>query len=115
MSDHLPECGYLPDCECWKDGSGLHSCGTESCICDRLRACEARVTERWEALRGCGESFAYKTGSDNGFDVGYEAALDAAREEVLNAPRYGCTESAEPLMELREVLCAIDALRGESE
>lgn len=38
---------------------------------------------------------------------------DAAREEVLNAPRYGCTESGESLMELREVIDAIDDLREE--
>lgn len=40
-----------------------------------------------------------------------QRVLDAAREEVLNAPRYGCTESGESLMELREVLAAIDDLR----
>lgn len=51
-------------------------------VCDALRACEQRVTERWESLRGWGESYAYKTGSDNGFDVGFVAGLDAAVEAL---------------------------------
>ena len=72
MSDHLPEC------ECYGRNHG----GCALCICDRLRAREQRVTERWESLRGWGESYAYKTGSDNGFDVGYLAGINAAREAV---------------------------------
>lgn len=88
-------------------------CLTE-CICDELRACEQRVTERWEELRGWGESFAYKTGSDNGFDAGYRAGLDAAREAVaaIKDEHVGDEYKYERLA-LRVALAAIDALRGE--
>lgn len=96
---HLPECveSMIPDFhnERW------------ICICAALRACEQRVTERWEDLRGWGESYAYKTGSDNGFDVGYTAGLDAAREAVA---RVGVRKDTSYDMRIL-ALAAIDALK----
>lgn len=68
MTEHVLECR-------WE---------SRRCICEELRACEQRVTERWESLRGWGESYAYKTGSDNGFLIGYSAALNAAEAAVAH-------------------------------
>jgi len=107
---HLPECvdAMIPDFhnERWV------------CICAPLRACEQRVTERWESLHGWGESYAYKTGSDNGFDVGYAAGLDRAREAVdslhlrLNSGEI-LRQSGDWENALDKALRAIDALRGD--
>lgn len=42
---HLPECGFYADapygCRC--GNGGFPNCTCPECICDRLRACEARV------------------------------------------------------------------------
>lgn len=75
MSDHLPEC--IND-----NGIG--------CICDRLRACEARVLD---TIR-----------RDSWYEDGYAAALDAARHQF----DYGL---AYPLSR-QGALAAIDALRA---
>ena len=32
---HDPLCTFAP-CECYKDGSGIHSCGTDTCQCDLI-------------------------------------------------------------------------------
>ena len=109
MTDHLPEC-YWPDTP-----------ERAICICDRLRSCEQRVTERWESLRGWGESYAYKTGSDNGFDVGYAAGLDRAREAVAETQRWHefswgmDDDECGEYVKAEEALAAIDALREERE
>lgn len=96
---HLPEC-YWPDLP-----------ERSICICDRLRACEHRVTERWESLRGWGESYAYHTGSNNGFDAGYTSALHAVRERIMRLP-YDIDDKI--VIDRDEVLGWIDALRGEA-
>jgi hypothetical protein len=81
------------------------------CICARLRACEQRVTERWESLHGWGESYAYKTGSDNGFEVGYTAGLDAAEAAVADMVIETVGNSAATVS---QALATIDALREET-
>lgn len=40
---HDPLCTFAP-CECYKDGSGMHSCGTETCQCDLIA--KVRADER---------------------------------------------------------------------
>ena len=40
---HDPLCAFAP-CDCYKDGSGIHSCGTNACQCKliaKVRADEA--------------------------------------------------------------------------
>ena len=89
MTDHLPECAdaMIPDFhnERWV------------CICAALRACEQRVN---------GHRLSYENGVEVGYNKGYVAGLDAAREAV---------ERVSTLFEpLGPALAAIDALRGES-
>ena len=102
MTEHLPECV----------ASVVRMKYESYCICPELRACEERVTERWESLRGLGESYAYKTGSDNGFDAGLNAGLDAAREAIegewTQDPSWDGTNWNNSLT---CALTAIDALR----
>jgi hypothetical protein len=85
MTDHLPECAYTDT-------------GFTACICDRLRACEARAWGQGRADHAEAVSTAYGKG------------LDAAWKAIaaLRAPGW------EPWGEFiyREVLPAIDALRS---
>lgn len=86
--DHLPECNWQPDID---HGDGSFT--SWICICDRLRACEARVHEA-----------AYQAGKAYGLTVnGYTRGLDAARDAVAALPYWFSIDSA---------LSAIDALRG---
>ena len=96
MSDHLPEC--IND-----NGIG--------CICDRLRACEARVVAfysaeietqgaQWEA--SCRQF--YRSGSNDGRAL----ALDAARDAVAAVHVWNEGQVAIRV----EALAAIDALRA---
>ncbi|HSG62047.1 MAG TPA: hypothetical protein VLA24_11525 [Pseudomonadales bacterium] len=82
------------------------------------------MTERWESLRGWGETYAYKTGSDNGFSSGYAAGLDAARAAVVAVEEnpkaevdyerdYTADSSGEtrnPRIWVREAVAAIEAI-----
>lgn len=79
-----------------------------ACFRAALSACEQRVTERWESLHGWGESYAYKTGSDNGFEVGYTAGLDAAEAAVADMVIETVGNSAATVS---QALATIDALR----
>ena len=65
MSDHLPEC------ECYGKNHG--ECAL--CICDRLRACEQRVTHK-EFLLDEGDPYREV------YRAGYRKGLAAAREVV---------------------------------
>lgn len=101
MIDHLPEC----NCTC------SDCCGSSSpcryCICDRLRACEQRVENR----------FHFYTGPDV-YASGYTAALDAAREAVEALPPSSLPErwGIRTAMNFRgDVLAAINALREKNE
>lgn len=100
---HEPECTYSRVIH-YDDGSAEVD---ENCICDRLRACEQRVTEQWESLRGWGESYAYKTGSDNGFLIGYAAGVQAAVEAVRLSPSADIE-----VVERSQVIDAIESLGG---
>jgi len=61
MTEHLPECPmFKPCCDedsfpdlCGKPVDRCLHCMAE-CICDRLRACEARVTRHEDAVKGLG-------------------------------------------------------------
>lgn len=96
MTEHLPEC-LVPDFDksLW------------ICICNQLRACEARVSAfysaeierqgaQWE--KSCRQF--YRSGSDDG----RELALDAAREAVAALPEYRMRDTC---------VSAIDELREE--
>jgi hypothetical protein len=90
-----------------------NECGDDGCICDRLRACEARVRDGWEPW--CNEV---------SYDAGHAAALDAARDAVAamepllsETPLHGGYDccGCSTLDQLHaDALAAIDALRGES-
>lgn len=80
MSGHLPEC--------------LQTDGDCPCICDRLRACEARVfvdrTDHWNAALDAarGAVAAVEMGGEHFWSVGFRdgittalAAIDALRTE----------------------------------
>lgn len=67
------------DCDCWKDGSGLHSCGSKPCICSELLACEKRVLGEGiqklliaEGVRGFIEYG--KSRWNKGYEMGYAVA-----------------------------------------
>lgn len=114
MSDHLPECGYKP-CNCgYEDDprgnwAGHLRCSHVPCICDRLRACEKRVTDQvnreWAEIS-----------VDDEVRI-WNEALDAAREAVAAAyddERYAHSDDwGVPVVYKDSMLAAIDALRGE--
>jgi hypothetical protein len=49
---HDPLCpsALLEDCECYKDGSGIHSCGWGTCQCDLITAAHERGYKEAEAF-----------------------------------------------------------------
>lgn len=69
--------GHLPECICQYTP---HSSACPSCICDRLRACEARVREVYESSDDYMLGIA--VGMHNGWLEGHAAALDAARDQI---------------------------------
>ena len=93
MTEHLPECPMST-----KDSI----CRCLPCICDELRACEARVHEA-----------AYQAGKAYGLTVnGYTRGLDAAREAVAALLAYESPMG--PLIRTMAALAAIDALKEQS-
>ena len=87
--------GHLPECP-WADGYAF------LCICDRLRACEKRVTDEiWGAIH---EGSQYKSG--------FEGGLDAARDAVWRSIGPGSDTFFISVFD--RAFAAIDALRGES-
>ncbi len=112
-SGHLPECE--PDLQL-PDGSFI------ACICDRLRACEARVTERHNAEHEDDRLAAFQ----NGYDAAivkerkrsvlliadaYGKGLDAARDAVVAQKVKWSIDYDTALDDAR---AAIDALKGMS-
>jgi len=99
---HLPECPTLDfppfvD-EDWDKGP---------CICDRLRACEQRLTEDSPAVFfGYGDEKAVIQIRDMGYVAGVQSARDAVA--ALTSDRSDVAAG------YRRALAAIDALRGES-
>lgn len=87
-ADHLPECGVT---------------AYPICICDRLRACEQRV-------RTEDDDYAYiaAQAEAEGRMRGWNEALDAAREAVMQA--LGPMDCEDPDQYLT-ALAAIDALK----
>ena len=73
MSDHLPECPYVPNGE-WTD----HGWVQYHCICDRLRACERRVLD---AAREAVAAVSVRKDSSYDMRVQSLAAIDALRGE----------------------------------
>ena len=118
MTEHLPECWakHESDPPAW-------------CICDELRACEQRVSEEQCSTCCTRAEKQYVVEFNSGRRVGYEAALDAAREAVAALDAYyaleecqgnplekGDPEDPDPwqqghLIERDDALAAIDALR----
>ena len=39
-------CGFAP-CECYQDGSGVHSCGTDKCTCEQIKKIRTDERSRW--------------------------------------------------------------------
>ena len=112
MTDHLPECPILKPCCDDKEfpehgfclgfvGRCLH-CMAE-CICDELRACEERMLND--------DIPAAVFHSQKGYQIGYVAGLDAAREAVASIRGQWVFG---PRIYKHDALTAIDALRGES-
>jgi hypothetical protein len=78
--------------------------GSQTCICDALRACEKRMLDD--------DVFSAAYHGQKGYDVGYAAALGAAWEAVAALPKGGMGQRAHELW--RNALAAIDALREDS-
>lgn len=109
--------GHLPKCGDWLLGNAF-------CICDRLRACEARLEDEWLGRYNAAEQRGYDAGFRNGVletettwthtlrikqaDT-YATALAAAREAV--AAKWCCSNC---IGSITNALATIDALRGES-
>jgi hypothetical protein len=89
--DHLPECRPQP----WNPYTGA------PCICDRLRACEARVREA--------DAIEHRQILNERLPQEWNLALTAAREAVAT-----CDPGWPNLISRDVALAAIDALRGES-
>lgn len=86
MTNHLPECQYGLD---------------YPCICDRLRACEQRVTAR------------FMDDKDH-YRVLRDYWLDAAREAIEASP-VAIREPGVILLNREVVIAAIDALEGDGD
>ncbi len=95
MSDHLPECRLSES----NPHVALARWGHAECICDRLRACEARVRDEYRWL------------INNSATV-VDETLDAARDAVAAIPWFDRFALGRRFRD--EALAAIDALRGES-
>ena len=103
LHGHLPECpaplcdAGAPNAECmgWEDCHHL-------CCCDALRACEGRLREGW-CVSTCGNTH---------YTIGYEEALDAAREAVTRTCGHTKYEGCSPCLH-DDAIAAIDALRDQ--
>ena len=62
MTEHLPECNYQKNPD------------RNSCICDRLRACEDRVAKAFHVVRK-DDTNQWEKFSRDQFNAGYAAAL----------------------------------------
>lgn len=99
MSQHLPECPMANGCkhDYYNDPPiQCADCG-ESCICDRLRACEQRVFQEQIA------------GRQYDMVLGYQRGLARARRAVQMVEKGGKGRRAHELW--RDAIAAIDALR----
>ena len=112
MSAHLPECSLsLPK----RSPMDFHLDFPQDCICDRLRACEARVTERHNAEHEDDRLTAFQNGYEQG------RADERKRSVLLIADAYGkgldaARDAVAALMTMdgefkRSAHAAIDALR----
>ena len=102
MTEHLQECWakFPSDPPAW-------------CICDELRACEARV-QKIAYQEGLGAGSDEHRQHEIGWIKGYAAALDAARKAVAALRGYFGTDGSGDgtvWVEKIEALSAIDALR----
>lgn len=115
MSEHLPECDAT-DCGCTPEEECGPNC-INLCICDRLRACEQRVTERHNAEHEDDRLAAFQNGYDaatvkerqrsvlliaDAYGKGLSAARDAV--DALFKPGWPPTNA--------EILAAIDAIQS---
>ena len=110
MTEHLPECLALLNDSTW-DGD---------CICEALRACEQRV--RRSLWLECYDAAMQTTESNYVWHEkrGYAAALDAAREAVVNRRILDPYDPSDPHdvaydEAMKDSLAAIDALRKEDQ
>ena len=107
MTEHLPEC-LVPDFD-----KGLWIC-----ICNQLRACEQRVGEEQCSTCCTRAEQQYVVEFNSGRRVGYEAALDAAREAMLGAGSIDVAsgralDGHARFVWMGHALSAIDALKKE--
>ena len=124
MTEHLPECPMANDCKHDYYNEPPIQCADcgESCICDRLRACEQRVLAEREADGPWFRSVVHQCCEDK--QTAYAAGLDAAREAVAALePRlklekykggYDCCGCSTTYDLMKDALAAIDALREQS-
>lgn len=104
--------GHYPECDDWRIGARR---GVRACICEWLRACEARV--RYDIAKSVDDGTARLEGHRI---VLLDAALDAARDAVAallsdEAPEYLAkwVWPYGPAQMKADALAAIDALKEE--
>ena len=105
MSDNVAaQGGHLPECPI-----GQHPTRFDSCICDRLRACEARVRQRERRLHRLDQDV--QAGAS--YTEGRTAGLDAATEAVaaLPATAWHCPDLTFAKAAKAEAVAAIAALK----
>ena len=100
MTEHLPECHQTKYLNQVMWGSISRDEPFVPCICDVLRACEARVRESEACLAVCA-------------DRNYMRGLDAAREAVVVLCWRKQYEGFVSTVDPQRVLAAIDALKEE--
>lgn len=102
MTEHLPECCVGEnDCNA-NPCQRCHAC----CICEQLRACEQRMLD--DGLPAAANH------GQRGYEIGYAAALDAAREAVKHLQHSDDCYYEEGVLchcEIKRAITAIDALR----
>ena len=109
MTAHLRECAVAEaraTATLWGVPADAHLSNPPPCICERLRACEERVSSEYLTPMALAT-----TGFDDPrYAKGYAAALDAAREAVASMEIAVAGNSAATV---DQALAVIDALKEE--
>ena len=82
MNTHLQECIYTP--ENIDHDKGIRW-GGSPCICDRLRACEQRVQERYSTYLNADDEGSYSAGYRDGYEFARHTLLTPMQAEQFDA------------------------------
>lgn len=76
LRTHDPLCPFAP-CDCYKDGSGLHSCGTSACQCHLIAKVRADTLDKARQAVAANEM-----GGEHVWCVGFRDGIAVALIEI---------------------------------